>query len=160
MALLSTHTIQNREELSDLAFDLAMQLQSGDIILLSGELGAGKTTLTQFLGKALGVKDLITSPTYTLIGEYQATVNPDITTLIHIDLYRTGEQGNLQPLPLNNDYIQEVLDGSTEQRAVVVIEWAELLNAKQKNRTWNIAIKPGASEDARVITVALDKEKI
>ncbi len=148
---LGTHNITSLEALYSLASSVAAELQPGDVVLLSGELGAGKTTFTQSLGKALGVKDTITSPTFTLVGEYQASNNPDITTLIHIDLYRTGDQ-----TALNNNYIHELVDTAKEQKAVVVIEWGELMQQEIKNRTWRIDFKPGDTEDERVVTVELD----
>jgi len=157
MELLGTHIIQNLEACARFAEMLSKNLQAGDVIALSGELGAGKTTFTQFLGKALGVTDVITSPTYTFVGEYPVLHQADITTLIHMDLYRTGETGNSQPLPLNTNYIQEILDSAKQQKAVVVIEWSELMNHEIKNRTWCITIKPGTNENERVITV--DREE-
>lgn len=149
-ALHGSHTISNLEALSELASRFASELQAGDVVLLSGQLGAGKTTFTQSLGKALGVEDVITSPTFTLVGEYQAANNFGITSLIHIDLYRTGEQ-----TVLNNNYIHELLQTAKEQKAVVVIEWGELLLEKIQNRTWKIALKQGVTEGERVVTIEL-----
>ncbi|HLC49773.1 MAG TPA: tRNA (adenosine(37)-N6)-threonylcarbamoyltransferase complex ATPase subunit type 1 TsaE [Candidatus Andersenbacteria bacterium] len=137
------------DELSALAMRIARELRAGDVLLLQGELGAGKTTFTQFLGKELGVQDNITSPTFTLIGEYPTFNNPTISTFIHIDLYRTGQQ-----TALNNNYIQEVLESAKEQKAIVVIEWGELLNSEITNRTWRIAFKQGAKENDRVVTIS------
>lgn len=147
-ALQGSHTIASLEALSELASRFASELQAGDVVLLSGQLGVGKTTFTQSLGKALGVQDTITSPTFTLVGEYQAKNNLDIAMLIHIDLYRTGEQ-----TALNNNYIHELLWSAKEQKAVVVIEWGELLGQEIQNRTWRIDFKPGSSENERIVTV-------
>lgn len=148
MVLIGTHVIQNLEELSALACELVGELQGGDVVLLSGELGAGKTTFTQFLGKQLGVQDHITSPTFTLVGEYGISNNSTISTLIHIDLYRTGEQ-----TALNNNYIQEILDSATQSKSVVVIEWGELFAQGIKNRIWRISLTPGTTESERIVTV-------
>lgn len=154
--LIGTHNIASLEALHGLASSVATELQAGDVVLLSGQLGAGKTTFTQFLGKALWVEDAITSPTFTLVGEYHANNNFDIATLIHIDLYRVGEQTNAQSVPLNNNYIHELLSSAKEQKAVVVIEWGELLTREIHNRLWRIEFKQGDSENERVVTVERD----
>lgn len=151
--VIGTHVISHLESLADLASLFASELQAGDVVLLSGQLGAGKTTFTQSLGKALGVEDAITSPTFTLVGEYHANNNFGITSLIHIDLYRTGEQATGKPQSLNNNYIHELVSGAKEQKAVVVIEWGELLVEKIQNRIWRIEFKSGAVESERIVTV-------
>lgn len=151
--LIAEHNVTSLEALTGLASLFATELQVGDVVLLSGQLGAGKTTFTQSIGKTLGVQDTITSPTFTLVGEYQAKNNLDIATLIHIDLYRTGEQINAQPLSMNNNYIHELLSSAKEQKAVVVIEWGELLGQEIKNRTWRIGFDSGSSENERLVTI-------
>lgn len=146
-----THVISGLEQLKTLAEALARQLLGGDIVLLSGNLGAGKTTFTQFLGKALGVADKITSPTYTLGGEYPILHNPSINTLIHMDLYRMGQLE--KKLPLNNEYIQEIMDSASHNKAIIVIEWAEKLTNIPSSRCWKIFIEPGNTPDARIVTI-------
>jgi len=69
------------------AAKLAATLQGGEIILLDGDLGAGKTTFVKGLALALGVRDMVTSPTFTLFNQYQG----DKLKLYHFDLYRLGE---------------------------------------------------------------------
>ena len=64
-------TIHNLDEMKEFADVLVKNLKSGDLILLNGDLGAGKTTLTQFIGKALGVKRTINSPTFNIIKSYK-----------------------------------------------------------------------------------------
>ncbi len=144
-SLIGAHNIANLDDFSQLASKIAGELQSGDVVLLVGNLGAGKTTFTQFLGTALGVRDAITSPTYTLVGEYAASANPDITKLVHIDLYRAAS--------VPSAYIQEILTTAREQKAVVVVEWGELLRDEMNNRIWRISIAPGGTLDERIVTV-------
>ena len=122
-------------------------------MLLTGDLGAGKTTFTQFLGKALGVQEVITSPTYTLVGEYPTVGNAAISNLIHIDMYRTGDTSAPQASVLSDTYIQEIIDGAKRARAVVVIEWGELLKGDIENRIWHILLETGKNEGERVVTV-------
>jgi tRNA threonylcarbamoyladenosine biosynthesis protein TsaE len=85
-------------------------VRPGDVVALTGDLGAGKTTLVQGLAAALGVRGYATSPTFTLIREYHGRLR-----LYHVDLYRLGP-GDLAGIELD-----ELFD----EGSVVVIEWAE-----------------------------------
>ena len=90
---------------------LAGLLRAGDLVLLSGELGAGKTTLTRGLGAALGVRGAVTSPTFVI-----ARVHPSLVggpALVHVDAYRLGSLAEVDDLDL---------DASLEE-SVTVVEW-------------------------------------
>ena len=87
-------------------------LQKGDVIFLSGDLGSGKTTFTQLLLKQLGYKDRVKSPTYALYETYEL---PDFT-LIHMDLYRLSNPEELYYLGIDEIF----LDNN-----IVIIEWPE-----------------------------------
>ena len=108
-ATVTTHRVAET-----LAFGrkLATQLQVGDVVALTGELGAGKTCLTQGIAAGLGIREPVTSPTFTLISEHQGKKLP----LYHIDLYRLDSAA--QALQIG---IEEYLDSD----GVTVIEWAE-----------------------------------
>ncbi len=153
VSLIGTHNIMLKEELSVLASRLSSQLQPGDIVLLSGDLGAGKTAFTQLLGKALGVREVITSPTYTLLGEYDVTDNQSISKFIHIDLYRTGDVSAPRASVLNNTYLGEVIEGAERSGAIVVIEWGELLETPITNNTWRISLQVGEKGEERIVTI-------
>ena len=103
---------------------LGQHLQSGQVIALHGDLGAGKTVLTQGIAVGLGIQARVTSPTFTLVSEYQRA-NGDL--LIHIDCYRLGspteEDGTLEATFFGLDEIVERTD------AIVIIEWAERVAA-------------------------------
>jgi tRNA threonylcarbamoyladenosine biosynthesis protein TsaE len=92
---------------------LGETLTAGDIVALTGELGAGKTCLTQGIARGLGVPEVyqITSPTFTLVNEYPGRLN-----LIHLDVYRLSSSRDLQDLGY-----EEFFFG----KGVTVIEWAE-----------------------------------
>ncbi len=108
MRIVETHS---PEETWALAAELAAELGPGTVMALHGELGAGKTCFVQGLAAALGIDEPITSPTYTLIGEYEGRL-----PLHHIDLYRLS--GPEEALGLGiEEYFD--LDGIT------AIEWAE-----------------------------------
>ena len=103
-------------ETQALAARLAQRLEAGDVIWLSGDLGAGKTTFTQGLGRGLDIAVPINSPTFVLIREYVGRL-----PLYHIDLYRLGDAREVAALGLP-DYLAG--DG------VCVLEWAERLDAR------------------------------
>jgi tRNA threonylcarbamoyladenosine biosynthesis protein TsaE len=104
-------TTQSRSGTLDLGRKLAAKLAGGEVIVLTGQLGAGKTTLIQGIALGLGIEEVVASPSYILIAEYSGRMD-----LFHMDLYRlNGEQ------ELLNLGIEEYLYGS----GVSVIEWGE-----------------------------------
>jgi tRNA threonylcarbamoyladenosine biosynthesis protein TsaE len=103
--------VPTAEEMRALGNDLAGRLRAGDVLVLSGDLGAGKTTLTQGIGGGLGVRGDITSPTFVI-----ARVHPSLNggpALVHVDAYRLGGIAELDDLDL---------DASLDD-AVTVVEW-------------------------------------
>ncbi len=119
----------------------AGHLVPNTVILLFGNLGAGKTTFMQFLGKSLGVKEQITSPTFTLIDEYYSGRLP----LYHIDLYR------LEPAHVSALHLELYWQGVEFEPGIVAIEWSERLLVLPPSF---IAIKISHTnkEDERIIT--------
>lgn len=101
----------NEEELIEWGQRLGGLLQEQDVLVLTGDLGAGKTTFTKGLARGLGVKQMIKSPTYTIVREYEGRL-----PLYHLDVYRIGE---------DPDSID--LDDFLFGEGVTVIEWGELL---------------------------------
>ena len=101
------------KETTALGQRIGAQLKSGDILALSGPLGAGKTTLIQGIAQGLEIKDYVTSPTFILINEYQGRL-----PFYHIDLYRLEDPEQIEELGLSEYF---------EKDGVVVIEWAERL---------------------------------
>jgi len=92
---------------------LGALLRAGDLLVLTGDLGAGKTTLTQGIAEGLGVRGPITSPTFVIAREHPSLVGgPD---LVHVDAYRLGGFAELEDLDL---------DASLEE-AVTVVEWGQ-----------------------------------
>ena len=93
---------------------IAAELRPRDVLLLTGDLGAGKTTFTKALCTALGVADAVTSPTFTLVHEYVG----GRLTVVHSDLYRLERTGELDDLGL---------DDARRRGAVLVVEWGDLM---------------------------------
>ncbi|MCW6037738.1 tRNA (adenosine(37)-N6)-threonylcarbamoyltransferase complex ATPase subunit type 1 TsaE [Spirulina subsalsa FACHB-351] len=110
------------------------------ILLLSGELGAGKTTFVQALGEGLGIKEPILSPTFTLINEYVEGRLP----LYHIDLYR------LQPQEVESLALETYWDGIEVEAGITAIEWAERL-PELPPRYWSITLYSAPHNTRRLL---------
>ena len=109
---------------------LAKQLNGGEILALIGPLGSGKTTFTQALGQALGVKENILSPTFILMHEFatkKKNAEKQILHLIHLDLYRTADFKEIKALGLTESWGQP--------NTITVIEWADKIKNKLPART-------------------------
>jgi len=102
----------------NLGIILGKSLPAGSVILLAGDLGSGKTTLVQGIGKGLNITESIVSPTFTLINEYTQGRVP----LYHLDLYR------LQPDEVAALNIENYWEGTEVPLGIVAIEWAEKLD--------------------------------
>lgn len=100
-----------------LAASLAGALAPGDVLLLVGDLGAGKTTFVQGLAAGLGVTEQVTSPTFTLVRPYPCDESGTVRTLLHADLYRVERMHEVADLALG----EMVEDG-----AVAVVEWGDV----------------------------------
>ena len=129
-------------DMRDLGRRLAALLRAGDLVILAGPLGAGKTTLVQGIGAGLGVRGPVTSPTFVI-----ARVHPSVAgtgpALVHADAYRLGSIGEVDDLDLDTDAAS----------AVTVVEWgtglAEVLAADRLE----ISIEPDRDGDARTVRI-------
>lgn len=106
---------------------LAPRLKGGDVILLQGELGAGKTCFTRGLARALGHPETVLSPTFQLLREHRG----GLLDLFHIDLYRLSGPAEAAGLGL-----EEVFDGG----GVSVVEWPERLGALAPAGSWHVSL--------------------
>lgn len=109
--------LSNLEMTQKLGEILGRRLPAGNVLLLEGDLGTGKTSLIQGLGKGLGISDAIVSPTFTLINEYHDGRVP----LYHLDLYR------LTPQQVDELYLETYWQGVEVPPGIVAIEWSERL---------------------------------
>jgi tRNA threonylcarbamoyladenosine biosynthesis protein TsaE len=121
--------------------ELGLGLRLGDVVLLHGDLGAGKTTLTKGIAEALDVAEEIQSPTFTLVAEYMAPALGRDGWLVHVDLYRLTGEPDLESIGLD-----EVLDRGD---AVVVIEWPE--RSARASLAARIIVEIAQDGDDRVI---------
>lgn len=114
---MTTIFLADAEATRSLGVNLGKSLKAGSVILLEGDLGAGKTTLVQGIGEGLGITDPIVSPTFTLINEYTEGRIP----LYHLDLYR------LQPEEVTALNLESYWEANEVPLGIVAIEWAERL---------------------------------
>ena len=129
------------EETVELGRELASKLTPPRLIVLRGELGAGKTTLVKGMveGFSVGLRESVTSPTFTLVHEYRSpTVN-----LYHIDLYRVDTARELETLGL---------DDLLGERSVIIIEWGEKFERFRRERDVEIAMER-TGEKQRALTI-------
>lgn len=126
------------EETRDLGRRLAMSLRAGDLVVLSGPLGAGKTVLAQGIGEGLGVSGRVTSPTFVI-----ARVHRGPLPMVHVDAYRLRD-GRLD---LDDLEIDEELDTS-----VVVVEWGEGVVERLSDSHVEVRLERH-DDDSRTVTV-------
>ena len=131
--------IATAQEMFGLGEKIGAQLRAGDLILLNGPLGAGKTVLVQGIGAALGFSD-VTSPTFVISRTHNGAL-----PLIHVDAYRLLESGNAAP------YLDDLDLDSARESAVTVIEWGGAESARLSDERLEIEID--RTDDERVITV-------
>ena len=129
-------------DMRDLGRRLAALLRAGDLVILAGPLGAGKTTLVQGIGAGLGVRGPVTSPTFVI-----ARVHPALTgsglALVHADAYRLGSFSEVDDLDLDTDA------GS----AVTVVEWGTGLAEPLAEDRLEITIEPDQDGDVRTVRI-------
>jgi tRNA threonylcarbamoyladenosine biosynthesis protein TsaE len=132
--------IATHAAMQDLGRELAAQLRAGDLVVLTGPLGAGKTTLVQGIGEGLRVRGPVTSPTFVI-----ARVHPPLAgsgpSLVHADAYRLGSVAEVDDLDLDADIAS----------AVTVVEWGEGLAEGLAEDRLEIAIQPDPDGDARTV---------
>ncbi|MFP5210673.1 MAG: tRNA (adenosine(37)-N6)-threonylcarbamoyltransferase complex ATPase subunit type 1 TsaE [Acidobacteriota bacterium] len=140
-------TTQSGADTVEVGRKLAHLLKPPQLLVLRGELGTGKTTLVKGIAQALDAAepDEVTSPTFTLVHEYDGTLDGRQVKLYHLDVYRLESERQLETLGLDELLTPE---------ALVVVEWGEKFKSIRKKATGEIAIA-SAGGDARKITVTL-----
>ena len=136
--------VKSPEDTDRLAWHFAAHLKKGDVLGLTGPLGAGKTRFTQALFKALGARDYVRSPSFTLINEYEGRM-----PLYHMDLYRLKSPSDLDDLGY-----EEYFYGS----GIVVVEWADkaLAFLPPHSIVIDFALVPGHPDWRRVTVRSLE----
>lgn len=119
--------MNSSDEMKKVGAAIGLTARPHDLLLLNGDLGAGKTTLTQGIGQSLGVKRPVKSPTFTIVREYQEAKLP----IYHMDFYR-----------LENDDLSSIdLTSYLAQPGLVVIEWPEIIKADLPDTYLQVVIR-------------------
>ncbi|MBN8205382.1 tRNA (adenosine(37)-N6)-threonylcarbamoyltransferase complex ATPase subunit type 1 TsaE [Microbacterium esteraromaticum] len=126
-AFLGRHEIATSDAMENLGYRIGEQLQAGDLIVLTGPLGAGKTTFTRGLADGLGVRGPVQSPTFVLARTHPSLVEG--APLVHVDAYRLASAAELDDLDI--DFA----------RSVVVIEWGRGMASAVADTWWDIEIE-------------------
>lgn len=130
--------VVDADAMEDLGARLARLLRAGDLVVLDGPLGAGKTTLTRGLGRELGARGAVTSPTFVLAREHPTAAG---VPLVHVDAYRLPGARELDDLDLD-------FAGS-----IVVVEWGRGKLDGVADAWIDVAIDRGASDDSRAVAI-------
>lgn len=130
----------NGEETQNAAFKFAEHLCAGDVILLFGEMGAGKTVFAKGLCWALGVEDYVTSPTFTVVNEYEGAVFP----VYHFDLYRIEDESELTEIGFE-EYLQS--------RGICIIEWPQNAGRSLPKQRYEVEIIKESGVNDRTIRI-------
>ena len=138
MTILAAFATKSAEDTREVAGQLAALARRGDVVLLAGDLGSGKTTFAQGFGRALGVAEPIVSPTFTLVRSYVGRIR-----LIHADVYRL-------------DHLQEVVDlGLPElvEDGVTLVEWGDVAAPALPPDFLEVRLEWGDGEDDRRLSL-------
>ena len=136
-----TFTTHSATETEALGEQLASRLTGGEVIAYTGDLGAGKTAFTRGLARGLGITDRVTSPTFTIVNEYEGGRLP----LFHFDMYRLSSSDELYDIGWE-DYLA--------RGGVCAVEWSEIVSdALEENELIRVDIKNECGDDDRTITI-------
>lgn len=142
----SWRTVKSVDEMQALAREVVVELEPGGVLLLCGPLGSGKTVFVQSLARALGVADKITSPTFTVVAEYDTRGRSAIERVVHIDLYRLSDKEAGNELS-----VLQALEEDRRNNAVTLIEWAEKLGDNALKGSKRVEFEYGVSENERKV---------
>jgi tRNA threonylcarbamoyladenosine biosynthesis protein TsaE len=138
--LRATHRISDADAMAALGEKIGRTCRPGDLILLNGPLGAGKTIFVQGVGKVLGISD-VTSPTFVISRIHQGAM-----PLIHVDVYRLLEAGNAAA------YLDDLDLDSAREDGLTVIEWGGAESARLSDDRLEITID--RSNEERIVTIS------
>ena len=139
----------NPQETYHIAFTFAKCLKPGDVVTLNGDLGVGKTAFTQGLAKGLGVEEIVNSPTFTIVNQYEGRL-----PIYHFDVYRIEDSDEMFEIGYD-----EMIDGD----GVSVIEWAERIEDLLPVPRYDVTISKDEKmhDDFRKIVITkIEKEMI
>ena len=135
-----TWVTRSAAETEALGASMGARLKAGTVVAFTGDLGAGKTAFVRGLARGLGIPDRVTSPTFTIVNEYEGGRLP----LFHFDMYRLGSADELYDIGWE-DYLA--------RGGVCAVEWSENVKEALDRHTIWVEIRRGESQDQRVIQI-------
>ena len=138
--LMSKITLHNLKETKSFGKEFANSLKPNQVVALIGPLGAGKTTLTKSIAEGLGITETISSPTFTIVCEYESGRLP----LYHFDVYRVNDEDELFEMGFEEYFTKG---------GVCLIEWADLVLDLLPKDTIVIRLEYGEKEDERIVLI-------
>ena len=129
--------IKNEHDTEEFGMKLASSLEPGDIVALIGDLGTGKTTLTKYIAKGLGVTENIDSPTFNIVKEHKSGIIP----LFHFDVYRLSSGDELLDIGADEYFYSD---------GVCIIEWADIVADVVPEKAKVILIEDGEKQGERI----------
>jgi tRNA threonylcarbamoyladenosine biosynthesis protein TsaE len=142
---------QSPAETAAIGEALAGCLRDGDVVLLHGDLGAGKTTLAKGIASALGVEDVVSSPSFSLVNEYDTRLAAAVTRLYHLDLYRLRSEDDLASIGF--DDFMAPADG------IALVEWPERASTALPERFLLVEIETVRAGSRRLRIVAIPDDE-
>lgn len=133
--------VKSANEMKELGAHIGGLVRGGETIMLIGDIGAGKTTFTKGLARAMGISEDVQSPTFTISRVYETS---DSRVLAHYDFYRLNDPGIMRA---------ELAEAVHDPQTVTVIEWGEVVADAISNNTLSVIITP-TSEDSRKVTLS------
>ena len=137
MSELRNITIKSEEETRKFGLDLASKLEKSSIVALIGDLGTGKTTLSKYIAEGLGISEMITSPTFTIVQEYHSGRLP----LYHFDVYRINDIEEMYELGYEEYFYGD---------GVSIVEWADNIMELIPDNAFVIRMEYGNNPDERI----------
>ena len=136
--------IATAEKMQQLGLEIGKQLRAGDLVLLNGELGAGKTTLTRGIGQALGAVGTVQSPTFVLARTHKTQAGPK---LVHVDAYRLSSPVELDDLDIDFE------------NSIVIVEWARDFLSGYVDEYLVVSIRRSSEDEIRTVEITSHGER-
>ena len=130
-------SIRNEEDTRNFGHELARRLEPGSVVALIGDLGTGKTTLSKYIAEGLGITEVVTSPTFTIVQEYYTGRLP----LYHFDVYRIGDISEMEELGYEEYFFGD---------GVSLVEWADIIQELLPEEARIIRIEYGREPEERI----------